>query len=389
MGGEPPSSTIKADGDGPIIEFGRVSKSFGQRIYAVRDLDLHVHRNEFLTLLGPSGSGKTTTLMMLAGFDSPTSGSIDLDGQPITHLPPHRRNMGVVFQNYALFPHMSVAQNLAFPLETRGVRKDEIRSRVSQSLELVRLGDHAAKRPSQLSGGQQQRIALARALIFSPRIVLMDEPLSALDKHLRERMQLEIKALQRKLGITVVFVTHDQSEALVMSDRVAVFDHGRLQQVAAPNVLYDAPVNAFIAGFIGENNMLGGRLQGFRDGYARVAMNGAVFSGRPVGAIEPAEEVVLAVRPESLRIEPAGTASTNVMPATVEQLVYLGDHSRLRARVAGHPESVSIKLHDKKATAAFTIGSQVQIGWSADDCNVFKPYLPSTDHIACHNGRRT
>ncbi|WEK50820.1 MAG: ABC transporter ATP-binding protein [Candidatus Kaistia colombiensis] len=361
--GEPARS---ATGGRPMVVFDRVTKIFGSRVHAVHELNLTVGRNEFLTLLGPSGSGKTTTLMMLAGFDSPSSGRIELDGQPITHLPPNKREMGVVFQNYALFPHMSIAQNLAFPLEARGMGKLAIRDRVQKSIELVRLGDHLEKRPGQLSGGQQQRIALARALIFQPKIVLMDEPLSALDKQLRERMQLEIKALQRQLGITVIFVTHDQSEALVMSDRVAVFDHGRLQQVCDPRSLYDKPANAFIAGFIGESNMLAGTVMSCQGGATNVSTAAGMIAARTGQELSVGGAAVVSVRPEAIRILRDDETAANTVGGTLQELIFLGDHSRILVRV-GENTLLSVKLDDKNAAAALSLHAPVRIGWSDAD----------------------
>src|SRR4029077_19489348 len=232
---------------------------------AVRDLTLDVAQGEFLTLLGPSGSGKTTTLNMLAGFEPPTRGEIVLGGRPVDRLPPYERNIGMVFQNYALFPHMTVGENVAFPLSVRGMRRAEIAERVRRALEMVRLEAFAGRRPAQLSGGQQQRIALARALVFEPSLVLMDEPLGALDKKLREQMQIEIKLLHERFGLTVLYVTHDQSEALTMSDRIAVFHDGRVWQLGAPDLLYTSPSDAFVAGFIGENNLLAGTVDAIAD----------------------------------------------------------------------------------------------------------------------------
>ena len=241
-------------------------KSYDGSNYVVRGLDLVVPPGEFLTLLGPSGSGKTTTLMMLAGFETPTSGTITLDGRRIDGVPPHRRNIGVVFQNYALFPHMTVGENIGFPLKMRGIERSELAQRVRRALDMVRMDKFETRRPNQLSGGQQQRIALARALVFEPKLVLMDEPLGALDKQLREHMQIEIKHLHARLGVNVVYVTHDQSEALTMSDRIGVFNDGTLQQLAAPATLYDSPANAFVATFIGENNTIAGRMTGLERG---------------------------------------------------------------------------------------------------------------------------
>ena len=241
-----------------FVEFERVQKSYDGENLVVKDLNLAMPKGEFLTMLGPSGSGKTTCLMMLAGFETATHGEIRLDGVSINHIPPHKRGIGMVFQNYALFPHMTVAENLSFPLEVRKMGKSVREEKVMRALGMVQMQDFAGRRPTQLSGGQQQRIALARALVFEPELVLMDEPLGALDKQLRETLQFEITHLAHELGITVVYVTHDQTEALTMSDRVAVFDDGRIQQLAPPDELYETPKNSFVAQFIGENNTLDG-----------------------------------------------------------------------------------------------------------------------------------
>jgi putative spermidine/putrescine transport system ATP-binding protein len=236
------------------LELRDVSKSYAH-VQAVDKVSLMVAPGEFVTLLGPSGSGKTTTLSMIAGLTRPSSGTILLDGQPLDPLPPYRRNVGVVFQNYALFPHMAVARNVAFPLEMRRVPGREIRRRVARVLEQVGLSEHGGRYPHQLSGGQQQRVALARAMVFEPRILLMDEPLGALDRKLREQMQIEIMRLHRELQVSIVYVTHDQDEALMMSDRIAVFNHGRIEQVGAPDLLYEQPATVFVAGFLGESNL--------------------------------------------------------------------------------------------------------------------------------------
>jgi putative spermidine/putrescine transport system ATP-binding protein len=243
-----------------LVSFRGVQKSYDGENLIVKDLNLDIRKGEFLTLLGPSGSGKTTSLMMLAGFETPTAGEILLAGRSINNVPPHKRDIGMVFQNYALFPHMTVAENLAFPLTVRGLNKSDVSDRVKKVLSMVQLDAFASRYPAQLSGGQQQRVALARALVFEPQLVLMDEPLGALDKQLREHMQMEIKHLHQRLGVTVVYVTHDQGEALTMSDRVAVFHQGEIQQIAAPRSLYEEPKNTFVANFIGENNRLNGRL---------------------------------------------------------------------------------------------------------------------------------
>jgi len=267
--------------DNAFVAFDRVQKSYDGEILVVKDLNLFVGKGEFLTMLGPSGSGKTTCLMMLAGFETATHGDILLDGQPINNIPPHKRGIGMVFQNYALFPHMTVGENLSFPLEVRKMGKSEREAKVKRALDMVQMGDFAGRRPSQLSGGQQQRIALARALVFDAELVLMDEPLGALDKQLREHMQYEIKHIHENLGITVVYVTHDQSEALTMSDRIAVFEDGRIQQLAPPEDLYERPENAFVAQFIGENNRLNGKVTDLVGDVATVDLGSLTVQARP------------------------------------------------------------------------------------------------------------
>ena len=237
-----------------FVKFDKVDKSYDGKVLVVKDLQLDIAEGEFITMLGPSGSGKTTCLMMLAGFETPTHGEILLDGNIISNIPPHKRGIGMVFQNYALFPHMTVYENLAFPLRVRKVEKDEIDKKVDKALSMVSLSGFETRMPAQLSGGQQQRVAVARALVFDPAVVLMDEPLGALDKNLRESMQYEIKHIHESIGVTVVYVTHDQSEALTMSNRIAVFNDGKVQQLSNPAELYEKPVNSFVAEFIGENN---------------------------------------------------------------------------------------------------------------------------------------
>jgi putative spermidine/putrescine transport system ATP-binding protein len=341
----------------PLVRFAGVHKSYDGATLAVRDLDLDIRRGEFLTLLGPSGSGKTTTLMMLAGFETPTSGEILFDGQPITHTPPHRRNFGMVFQNYALFPHLTVGDNVAYPLTVRRVPAQERATRVAAALEMVRLEGLAARRPDQLSGGQRQRVALARALVFDPAIVLMDEPLGALDKQLREHMQMELKDLHRRLGVTFVYVTHDQGEALAMSDRVAVFSDGALQQVDTADRLYEEPANRFVAGFVGDSTALEGRIAAIHPDSAEVALDcNATLRGRLVGNATPGASAQIAIRPE--RIGLRDTTGPNAIAATVEDLVYLGDHVRLRCTIgertmatvkrpiaAGPPPSIGSRTH--------------------------------------------
>jgi putative spermidine/putrescine transport system ATP-binding protein len=345
------------------VAFEGVEKSYDAIVYAVRHLDLEIRRGEFLTLLGPSGSGKTTTLMMLAGFETPTAGSIRMNGRLIDHLPPHRRELGIVFQSYALFPHMTVGENIAFPLSVRRRPRAEIEERVRRALATVRLEGYAARRPAQLSGGQQQRVALARAMVFEPQLVLMDEPLGALDKKLREHMQIELKRLHAETGLTVVYVTHDQGEALTMSDRVAVFNEGVLQQVDTPTALYEAPANAFVAAFIGDNNLLGATLETAGQGYCRARLpDGAGVRARLQGAADAGAAVVLSLRPEHIRL---GEGGDNALSGTVSDAIYHGDHVRLLVAGPGGGELV-VKLPGRIETPP--PGSAVMLGFRAEDC---------------------
>ncbi len=310
-----------------FIHFQDVSKSFGQT-RVVENLDLAVEKGEFLSLLGPSGSGKTTILMMLAGFENASSGTILMDGERIEDLPPHKRGIGVVFQNYALFPHMTIAENVAFPLQMRGLGKAEIGDRVRQGLERVRLGHLGDRRPDQLSGGQQQRVALTRALVFEPKVVLMDEPLGALDKQLREEMQLEIRELHRRLGLTVVFVTHDQGEALTMSNRIAIFDKGKISQVGTATEVYDHPQNAFVAQFIGETNLLGATVAASDAAGTRLTLEGGAELRAAHGpTFRPGSAVTVSVRPERLHLHPAPEPGS--VETRIDDVVYQGDHLRL------------------------------------------------------------
>ncbi|MFO1281871.1 MAG: ABC transporter ATP-binding protein [Burkholderiales bacterium] len=355
----------------PIVRFEGVSKSYDGKVEVVRSLDLALARGEFLTLLGPSGSGKTTTLMMLAGFEEPTRGSIHLEGRRIDHLPPHRRGIGMVFQNYALFPHMTVAENLAFPLQMHGVPRAEIPAKVRRALEMVRLPRLSDRRPAQLSGGQQQRVAVARALIYEPRIVLMDEPLGALDKQLREQMQLEIKHLHENLGLTVVYVTHDQSEALTMSDRIAVFHHGVVQQLATPSELYERPANAFVASFIGESNRLDATLVERAGATGRVRLaDGDTLAATVVGDLPVGAPVVLSVRPEAIRLDETGAADNRLRGRVVET-IYLGDHGKARVALElGATFVVKLATAEARRLARDDAAS---LAWDAADCLALPP----------------
>jgi len=336
-----------------FVAFERVQKSYDGETLVVKDLNLSMPKGEFLTMLGPSGSGKTTCLMMLAGFETATHGKILLDGVSINNIPPHKRGIGMVFQNYALFPHMTVAENLSFPLEVRKLGKSDREAKVKRALDMVQMGDFGGRRPAQLSGGQQQRIALARALVFEPELVLMDEPLGALDKQLREHMQFEITNLAHDLGITTVYVTHDQTEALTMSDRVAVFDDGRIQQIDAPDVLYESPKNSFVAQFIGENNTLVGTVKEIKGEIALVELD---------------DGELIDCKPERVEFDKNRLKKgTHTIKAEVLEFIYMGDIFRTRLRVAGNDNFV-IKSRNAPDQVRLTPGETIEIGWLPEDC---------------------
>jgi putative spermidine/putrescine transport system ATP-binding protein len=345
----------------PFLHFDKVTKSFGI-MTVVDDLDLSIAKGEFVSLLGPSGSGKTTLLMMLAGFENPTSGAISVGGKRVDALPPHKRNMGVVFQNYALFPHMSVAENVAFPLKMRGISRSEIVERVNKALDMVQLGAFHERRPIQLSGGQQQRVALARALVFEPEVVLMDEPLGALDKKLREQMQMDIRDIHHRLGLTIVFVTHDQTEALTMSDRIAIFNHGKIEQIGGPADIYDRPRTQFVAEFIGETNLLSGRVTSYDDGILSVALGGGreIRVASPTG-MEPGKQVKVSVRPERIEISPTSPGQ-NQLIVQVRDIVYHGDHLQVQVDAG----SCSLVIKAPRKAEAPQIGQEVRISFNPE-----------------------
>lgn len=352
-------------GDGSVV-FDHVQKSYDGEILVVKDLNLRIEKGEFVTMLGPSGSGKSTCLMMLAGFETATHGDILLGGKPINNIPPHKRGIGMVFQNYALFPHMTIGENLSFPLEVRKMGKSEREAKVKRALDMVQMGDFAGRRPAQLSGGQQQRIALARALVFEAELVLMDEPLGALDKQLREHMQYEIKHIHENLGITVVYVTHDQSEALTMSDRVAVFDDGRIQQLSIPSVLYEKPENAFVAQFIGENNTLSGAVQSVKGKFATVKLDdGTITEALAVNCGEAGNRTILSIRPE--RVTVGGKKTKNAADAKVLELIYLGDHIRCRMNVHGNEDFI-VKVSNAANHTHLEVGELTTVAWGKEDC---------------------
>lgn len=337
-------------------------------VAAVRGVSLNIRSGEFLTLLGPSGSGKTTMLMMIAGFETPNHGDITIDGRSVLALPPYKRNIGMVFQSYALFPHMTVADNIGFPLRQRGIDRAMRARLVAESLELVHLPGYQRRYPRQLSGGQQQRIALARAVVFRPRLLLMDEPLGALDKQLRENLQLEIRRLHADLGITFIYVTHDQQEALTMSDRVAVMNDGGVAQVGTPEDLYDRPCNRFVASFIGESNFLPAVVRGFERDMMILDCAGAITRA-PARRLQSAgEPVTLAIRPERLCFaDEPGAAGENQIPVTIREAVFAGDCWRY---LCNTDAGITLVL---KQTSGSTIrrrqpGEPAHVVWSASDC---------------------
>ncbi|MFM1987093.1 MAG: hypothetical protein RJA99_50 [Pseudomonadota bacterium] len=362
-------------------------KRYGS-VRAVDGVTLAAEPGEFLALLGPSGSGKTTVLMCMAGFETPDGGVVTLGGADVTRTAPQRRNLGMVFQRYTLFPHMSVLENIAFPLKMRGVGRAEREARARRALETVRLGGYGERMPAQLSGGQQQRVALARAIVYEPRVLLMDEPLSALDKALREEMQIEIKRLQRMLGVTVIFVTHDQTEALTMADRIAVLDGGRLQQWGAPRELYEAPRSAFVAGFIGETSFLDGHaLAACAEGAtAEVALrSGGRVRAMAAGALQERAAVRVAIRPERLSIAAADTGGEDArggadpVAGTVEgrivECIYVGlSTTCLVATDAG--EMLRTRIPAGASQVPLEPGRRVALRWDAAHARAFSADVP-------------
>ena len=356
-----------------IVRFSAVEKTYDGRVNVVERMNLDIYQGEFLTLLGPSGSGKTTTLMMLAGFDEPTSGDNQMSGQSLRNVPPFRRNMGVVFQNYALFPHKTVFQNVAFPLVQRKISKPAIAEQVGEALRMVELQGYGDRRPNQLSGGQQQRVALARALVFEPNLLLMDAPLGALDKKLREQMQIEIKHLHEGLGTTVVYVTHDQAEALTMSDRVAVMDEGCIQQTGTPQEIYERPDSSFVANFIGENNHLDGTVERIDGDACEVRLvSGDIVVARRVGVSQGGDRTTVSVRPEQLEINPNCEAHPNRFQGEVVEVIYFGDHNSLRLAVAGRDDIIA-KVSAIDSGDKISPGDSVEVGWASHHCRALDP----------------
>lgn len=351
------------------LRLEKALKTFGA-VKALDSVDLSVQRGELLTILGPSGSGKTTLLRVVAGFAEPDGGRILLQERDITYLPPAKRDIGMVFQNYALFPHMNVAENVAFPLQMRKVAKDEIQKRVAWALGIVELNGYEQRLPRQLSGGQQQRVAFARAVVFDPRILLLDEPFGALDRKLREQIQLEVRRLQQKLSLTSLFVTHDQEEALILSDRIAVMNAGRIEQLGTPHEIYERPANRFVADFIGISNLFSGRVEAVERGVAgvRTADGKLILSGSSSVPASGADATVL-VRPERVSILAAGDEAPNRFSGSVVEIVYLGQSEKLRVDIGGETD-VLVHRQTRQGETTFEVGSPIDIGWRPADTHL-------------------
>jgi len=347
----------------PIVTFENVTKSYGTFL-AVENLNLEIERGKFVTLLGPSGCGKSTTLRMLGGFEVPNSGRIMLSGKDVTRVPPNKRNVNIVFQDYALFPHLSVARNIAFGLELKGHDKKQIHRRVSELLELVQLQEFAHRIPAELSGGQRQRVALMRALAPDPDVLLLDEPLSALDAKLRQQMQMELKSIQKTTGKTFLFVTHDQEEALTMSDQIVVMNKGKIEQMGDPTALYSHPSSTFVANFIGETNLLRSKVQSVNGDLTAVDWQGITVKAGP-GALlpQPGDSINVVLRPESIKCSLSEPSTTNKAKGRIRQRVFKGNHTSLMIEVANgavlnalvHPSDIA------------QIGDQdIWVGWNTD-----------------------
>jgi spermidine/putrescine ABC transporter ATP-binding subunit len=354
----------------PMLELSGLRKSYGTHV-AVENVDLWLDPEEFVTFLGPSGSGKTTTLMMVAGLQQPDGGTIRLQGAPIERLPPYRRDIGMVFQHYALFPHMSVRKNIAFPLEMRGLAKAEIARQVADALDLVGLAEYGHRLPRELSGGQQQRVALARAMVYRPALLLMDEPLGALDKKLREQMQREIKRVHRERRISVLYVTHDQEEALTMSDRIAVFNRGRIEQIGTPSELYERPATRFVADFLGDTNFFPGRVLGSSGGHCHVEVDGHHVESMSPGPVTSGADVVVAVRPERVKLQ-AATEGTEGLTGRLVDVIYLGASRRSVVRLADGSDYHVLQPAGDVQVVGPSVGDAVKLSWDPRHATVFQ-----------------
>jgi putative spermidine/putrescine transport system ATP-binding protein len=352
--------------DAVYLRLRNVVKTYDGRSNAVNDVSIDIERGEFVTLLGPSGSGKTTTLMMIAGFEDPTSGTIELNGQDLTRSKPYERNIGMVFQNYALFPHMTVARNVAFPLRMRGFPNKDIQRRVGEVLELVGLLKFADRDPRELSGGQQQRVALARGLVFNPDLLLLDEPLGALDKNLREQMQVEIKRIRREVVVTMMYVTHDQTEAMTMSDRIAVLQNGTLEQVASPLDIYNHPRSRFVGEFVGDSNFFEARVDPTRSGWVDIVGVGPARIANGGRSLPVSGLVDLLVRPERLRLVIGEAENLNTLDMDVDTIVNYGDSVLAIGRVGDRPLRMRIA---GTLPEALREGVRLRVGWAPTDAH--------------------
>jgi spermidine/putrescine transport system ATP-binding protein len=356
------------DERGVAVRLSGINKRFGEFV-AVDDLDLDIYEGEFFSLLGPSGCGKTTTLRMIAGFEEPTSGTISVSGEPVQGVPPYRRPVNTVFQSYAIFPHLDVFDNVAFGLRRSKVNKDEVKRRVEEACSMVQLEGFEKRKPGMLSGGQQQRVALARALVNRPKVLLLDEPLGALDLKLRKELQLELRTLQEEVGITFIYVTHDQEEALTMSDRIAVMDGGKVQQIADPATLYELPTNRFVANFIGQINVFSGNVETMTGDRATLrAEDGTTVEAtvREDSNMEIGDEAHAAVRPEKVRF---GTEGDNVTGVRIRQVVYLGVSTQYITEMSGGGKLILYQQNAHDA-AGYRVGEEVSVSWDANNCLV-------------------
>ena len=360
---------MSANGQQGEVRLEELRKDFGD-VTAVEEIDLHMPPGEFFTMVGPSGCGKTTTLRMIAGFERPTSGRILLDGADVAQTPPHKRNVNTVFQSYALFPHLSVADNVAFGLKYRKLSKDEKKRAVGEMLALVQLTGFERRKPHELSGGQQQRVALARALVLKPQVLLLDEPLGALDARLRKDLQVELKALQEDVGVTFVFVTHDQEEALTMSDRIAVMNAGRVEQAGPPQAVYEDPETVFVADFLGVSNLISATAEGQDGDCCNLRVAERTLRARQ-GAITSRGEVKAMIRPERVGVEPAGADGLNRLPGLVEHAVFLGSFRELRVRILGG-SLIKVVMPNDGAPLAYEQGAAVTLHLPSDALRVLR-----------------
>ncbi len=352
----------------PVVQFQNVTKAYGQAV-AVNDLNLSIEQGAFVTLLGPSGCGKSTTLRMLGGFEIPNSGRILLSGADVTRLPPNKRNVNIVFQDYALFPHMNVARNIAFGLELKGMDSTAIHKRVTELLALVQLQDYSTRMPAQLSGGQRQRVALMRALAPDPEVLLLDEPLSALDAKLRQQMQIELKAIQERTGKTFLFVTHDQEEALTMSDQIVIMNNGRVEQMGDPHTLYSRPASVFVANFIGEANLLPAKVVGSDSQGTALTWSGRqVTAAAGAHSARPGDTAVIVVRPEAIRLSPSASTAES-FAGRITQRIFKGNHTSMTIDV-GDGQRLNALVHPSESEAL--TGDDVWVSWNPSAATVIR-----------------